>query len=170
MKDTADCQNMPINQSTRRNFILTKKIRQIVKLCRLFSRHAKTVGSHRVTAISKFRLFSRHAEVDTRSGDVAERPFCAAGWGARAARTRCLSSSRRLQVKHKVAFRSMRGCAFGKRRMTTHRNLILNHAPKAAILCHFSAVVCGVTIGRGLRSGAPRTSPFVALPFCDQTG
>jgi hypothetical protein len=53
----------------------------------------------------KFRLSGRHAEVDTSSGDVAERPFCAEGWSVRAARTRCLSSSRRLQVKHKVPFR-----------------------------------------------------------------
>jgi hypothetical protein len=60
------------------------------------------------------RLSGRHAEVDTRSEDVAEQPFCAKGWSVRAARTRCLSSSRELQVKHKVALRSPKGCASGK--------------------------------------------------------
>src|ERR1700678_1574766 len=76
----------------------------------------------------KFRLSGRHAEVDTRSGDVAERPFCAAGWSVRAARTRCLSRRRRLQVKHKVAIRFANGCAFATRRMAAQRTLILNHA------------------------------------------
>jgi hypothetical protein len=85
-------------------------------------------------AIPKFRLSGRHAEVDTSSGDVAERPFCAEGWSVRAARTRCLSSSRRLQVKHKVPFRPLKGCAFAKRRKATHRNLILNHARKASVV------------------------------------
>jgi hypothetical protein len=38
------------------------------------------------------------------------------------------SSHRKLQVKHKVAFREAKECAFAKRRMPTHRNLTLNHA------------------------------------------
>jgi hypothetical protein len=57
-----------------------------------------------------------HNSLFTRK-DVAGRPFCAEGLSVRAARTRCLSSSRKLQVKHEVAFRSLTWCAFAKRRM-----------------------------------------------------
>ena len=50
------------------------------------------------------------------------------------------SSSRNLQVKHKVAFRSLKGCTFAERRMAIHRRLILNHAPKSGDFCHNSAL------------------------------
>jgi hypothetical protein len=46
----------------------------------------------------------------------------------RVARTRCLSSRRKLQAKRKAALRSLKGCAFAKRRMATHCNLILTIA------------------------------------------
>jgi hypothetical protein len=79
---------MPIIQSTRRNLIMKKKIRRIVKICRLFSRHAEVIGSHRDIAFSKFRLFSRHAELESRQRDVAERAFLCRGRAVRAPRAR----------------------------------------------------------------------------------
>jgi hypothetical protein len=64
------------------------------------------------------------------------------------------SSRRKLQVKRKVAICFAKECTFVKRRMATHRNLILNHANSAQ--CPGPVWPMNITIGTMLTLGLRR--------------